>query len=155
MANLNNFNAHEIEPASFDPLPAGKYLATITESEMKATKSGAGQFLNLTFQILDGAFKGRKIWTRLNLKNPNPQAEQIARGQLSALCRAVGVMTPRDSLELHNLPLVVTVKIKKREDTGDLQNEISGYSKKDSSPPAPSTAPAPAASATPPWKRQS
>jgi hypothetical protein len=152
MANLNNFNANEVEPASFEPLPAGRYLAVITESEMKATKSGAGQFLNLTFQVLDGEFKGRKIWARLNLKNPNPQAEQIARGQLSALCRAVGVMTPRDSLELHNLPLLVTVKVKKLEDTGDLQNEVSGFSKKDATATTPA-APAPAATSTPPWKR--
>ncbi|HUT61008.1 MAG TPA: DUF669 domain-containing protein [Phycisphaerae bacterium] len=151
MANLGNFNANDVEPTSFDPLPAGKYLAVITESEMKATKSGAGQFLNLTFQVLDGEHKGRKLWARLNLKNPNPQAEQIARGQLSAICRAVGVMAPRDSVELHNLPLVVTVKLKKRDDTGDLQNEISGYSKKDAAPAAP--APAAAASSTPPWKR--
>jgi hypothetical protein len=151
MANLNGFDANQVEPASFDPLPAGKYLAIITESEMKATKSGAGQFLNLTFQVLDGEYKGRKLWARLNLKNPNPQAEQIARGQLSALCRAVGVMAPRDSVELHNLPLLVTVKIKKRDDTGDLQNEVSGYAKKDAAPAAP--APAAAASSTPPWKR--
>jgi hypothetical protein len=150
MANLGNFNANDVEPTGFDPLPAGKYLACVVESEMKATKNGAGQFLNLTFQVLDGEFKGRKVWARLNLKNPSPQAEQIARGQLSALCRAVGVMTPRDSVELHNLPLLVTVKLKKRDDTGDLQNEISGFSKKDSAP----AAPAPAASSTPPWKRQ-
>jgi hypothetical protein len=151
MANLGNFNANDVEPTSFDPLPAGKYLAVITESEMKATKSGAGQFLNLTFQVLDGEYKGRKLWARLNLKNPNPQAEQIARGQLSAICRAVGVMAPRDSVELHNLPLVVTVKLKKRDDTGDIQNEISGYLRKDVAPAAP--APAAAASSTPPWKR--
>jgi hypothetical protein len=31
MANLNGFNASEVEPTSnFEPLPAGKYLAAIT-----------------------------------------------------------------------------------------------------------------------------
>jgi len=149
MANLNGFDANQVEPTSFDPLPAGKYLACITESEMKATKKGAGQFLNLTFEIIEGEYKGRKVWARLNLKNPNPQAEQIARGQLSAVCRAVGVMTPRDSVELHNLPLVVTVKVKKREDTGDLQNEVSGYAKKGAAAGQPQQA----ATSTPPWKR--
>jgi hypothetical protein len=150
MANLNNFNANEVEPASFEPLPAGKYLAVITESEMRATKSGTGQFLYLTFQVLEGQFKGRKVWARLNLKNPNPQAEQIARGQLSAICRAVGVMQPRDSVELHNLPLVITVKVKNREDTGEPQNDVTGYAKKESSPAAPPQA----ATSTPPWRRQ-
>jgi len=149
MANLNGFDASQVEPTSFDPLPAGKYLAVITESEMRPTKKGAGQYLNLTFEVIEGEYKGRKLWARLNLKNPNPQAEQIARGQLSAICRAVGVMAPKDSLELHNLPLLVTVKLKKREDTGDLQNEISGYSRKESV-----QAPAPQATGgTPPWKR--
>jgi len=150
MANLNGFDASQVEPTSFDPLPAGKYLAVITESEMRPTKKGAGQYLNLTFEVIEGEYKGRKLWARLNLKNPNPQAEQIARGQLSAICRAVGVMAPKDSLELHNLPLVVTVKVKKREDTGDLQNEVSGYAKKESAAAAP---PQQAASSTPPWKR--
>jgi hypothetical protein len=150
MANLNGFDASQVEPTSFDPLPAGKYLACITESEMKATKKGAGQFLNLTFEIIEGEHKGRKVWARLNLKNPSPQAEQIARGQLSAICRAVGVMTPRDSVELHNLPLVVTVKVKKREDTGDLQNEVSGYAKKETTAGQPQQA----ATSTPPWRRQ-
>ena len=32
MANLNGFNATEVEPtSSFEPLPAGKYLAAITD----------------------------------------------------------------------------------------------------------------------------
>ena len=32
---------------------------------------------------------------------------KIARGELSAICRAVGVMQPRDSVELHNVPLEI------------------------------------------------
>src|SRR3990172_3284342 len=39
MANLNGFNANNVDPATdFEPIPAGKYLAVITESEMKPTK---------------------------------------------------------------------------------------------------------------------
>jgi hypothetical protein len=148
MADLRGFDANEVEPQSFDPIPAGKYLAVITESEMRATKSGGGQYLYLEFQIVEGPAKGRKVWARLNLKNPNPQAEQIARGQLSAICRAVGVLTPGDSQELHNLPLVVTVACKKREDTGDITNEVKGFSKKEAA-----AKPAQAATATPPWRR--
>ena len=40
-------------------------------------------------------------------------------------------MQPKDSLELHNLPLLITVKCKKRDDTGDVVNEIRGYAKKE------------------------
>jgi len=50
MANLNGFNAHSVEPmADFEPIPAGKYVAVITDSEMKPTKSGNGSYLELTF----------------------------------------------------------------------------------------------------------
>ena len=59
MADLNGFDANEVDPTTtFDPLPAGKYVAAVTESEMKPTKSGAGKYLQLTFQILEGEYKG-------------------------------------------------------------------------------------------------
>ncbi len=75
---------------------------------------------------------------------------KIARSELSAICHAVGVMQPRDSVELHNLPLVIVVKLKKREDTGELTNEIKGYERKASAGQAQQ---APVTDNTPPWKR--
>lgn len=151
MADLRGFDANQIEPTTtFDPIPAGKFTAVITESEMKATKSGAGHYLQLTFQIIEGEHKGRFVWARLNLDNANATAVKIARGELSAICRAIGVMAPNDSVELHNLPLVIAVRCKKRPDTGEITNEIKGYAKREQ-PVAP--APTVAANGTPPWKR--
>jgi hypothetical protein len=152
MADLRGFDANTVEPAGdFDPIPAGKYLAVITESEMKPTKAGTGNYLQLTFQVIDGPYANRLLWARLNLDNPNDTARKIAQGELSAICRAVGVLAPNDSLELHNLPLLIHVRCKKRSDTGEITNEVKGYSKKES-PAAPSNN-APAAKTTPPWKR--
>lgn len=159
MANLNGFDANQVEPTGdFDPVPAGKYLAVITASEMKPTKSGSGSFLQLQFEILEGEHKGRLLWARLNLDNPNATAVTIARAELSAICRAVGVLAPKDSVELHNLPLVIHVKCKKRDDTGDITNEVRGYSPKNAEPPAATKPSAPSANgvannSTPPWKR--
>ena len=141
MANLHGFDANQVDPASnFDPLPAGKYLAAIIESEMKPTKAGTGNYLALTFQVLDGPHKGRMLWARLNLDNPNATAVQIAQAELSAICRAVGVLVPHDSVELHNLPLVISVRCKKRTDTGEITNEIGGYAKKEAPPTPPPAA---------------
>jgi len=147
MANLGNFNANEVEPnAPFEPIPAGKYVVAMTASEKKPTKKGDGHYLELEFTVTGGEYNGRKIWDRLCIEHPNKQAVEIARGSLSAICRAVGVMQPRDSIELHNIPLVAVVKVKKRADNGELTNEISGYLPKvhtetaaepDSSEPAP------------------
>lgn len=154
MANLNGFNAHEVEPStSFDPLPAGKYIAAITGSEMKATKRGDGSYLQLEFTVLEGDCKGRKVWSRLNLNNPNKQAVEIARGELSAICRAVGVMTPRDSVDLHNIPLEITVKVKKRQDNDEFTDEISAYGPKGAAGANGQRPQSPVTDNTPPWKR--
>ena len=150
MANLGGFDAREVDPAvGFEPIPADKYLAVITASEMKQTKAGDGQYLELTFQVIEGEYKGRNLWARLNLDNPNATAVQIARAELSAICRAVAVMTPKDSHELHDLPLVVSVKLKKREDNGEMTNEIKGYEKKEAAAGQPQQA----STDTPPWRR--
>lgn len=152
MATLKGFDANNVDPATdFEAIPAGKYLAVITESEVKANKSGTGSYLQLTFQVIDGEYKNRFLWARLNLDNPNSTAVKIARGELSAICRAVGVMLPSDSVELHDLPLVISVKCKKRADTGELANEIKGYAKKESA----AGKPIQATTDTAPWRRAS
>ncbi|MFH1022108.1 MAG: DUF669 domain-containing protein [Planctomycetota bacterium] len=150
MSNLNGFNANQVDPATdFEAIPAGKYLAVVSASEMKSTKSGNGSFLELTFQIIEGEYKNRLLWARLNLDNPNPVAVKIARSELSALCRSVGVLEPKDSCELHNLPLVVSVKQKTDAD-GEVRNEIRGYSKRET---VNGSKPVQAANPTPPWRR--
>lgn len=129
MASLSGFDANEVEPAGdFEPLPAGKYIAVITDTTLKPTKAGNGEYLEIKFQVLDeGPYKGRNLWTRLNLKNPNDQAVQIARSELSSICRAVGVMQPKDSADLHDRPLGLNVKLRARPDTGELTNEVKGF----------------------------
>ena len=147
--NLDGFDARTVEPMdTFEPIPAGKYVAAITSSEMKRTKAGDGAFLELVFQVLEGEHKGRQLWDRLNLDNANDLAVKIARAQLAEICKATGILTPNDSQELHNLPLQLTVKLKKRDDNGELTNEVSAYAKK----PSPGQAPQ-ATTESPPWRR--
>ena len=158
MANLNGFNANEVEPsASFEAIPAGKYLAAITDSEMKPTKNGGGSYLQLTFTILEGEHKGRVLWARLNLNNANATAVKIAQSDLSSICRAVGVMQPHDSSELHNLPLIVNVRCKKRDDRDEWVNDVRGFEPKSAvgGNPRQVSAPAqvPQTPSTPPWRR--
>ncbi|MBN8645597.1 MAG: DUF669 domain-containing protein [Planctomycetes bacterium] len=156
MATLNNFDANQVDPSvALDPLPAGKYLAVVSESELKPTKTGGGKYLQLTFQIIDGEFKGRLVWARLNLENKSEMTVKIARGELSAICRAIGVMQPKDSVELHNVPLEINVGLKKRDDNGEFTNVIKGYAKKGGAG-APVSGRAPVGvgpGSTPPWKR--
>jgi hypothetical protein len=150
MSSLKGFDANKVEPsAPMEPIPAGKYLAMITASEMKPNKAGTGQYLELVFAILEGEYKNRTLWARLNLENPNELAMKIAQAELSAICRAVGVLTPNDSVELHNLPLVIRVKCKRRKDNDEISNEIGGYEKRE----AITGKPQQAQTNTPPWRR--
>lgn len=153
MANLNGFDASTVEPSDeLEPIPAGKYIAVVTDSEMKPTKSGSGEYLQLTFQIVEGEYANRLLWVRLNLNNPNATAVEIARRELSAICRSVGVLVPTDSVDLHNLPCCIHVRVKRRADTGELQNEIKGYSKKEAAA-GPIAATQVATTTAAPWKR--
>lgn len=154
MATLN-FNAAEVEPSTgFAPIPAGDYAAVITEDEMKETRNGKGRYLQFTFEIIEGEYSGRKLWTRLNLENENMEAVKIARADLSAICRAVNVMQLQDTVQLHNLPLVISVRLKKNKETEEMQNEIKGYENRQSYAPNAQVATPAASNATPPWARK-
>lgn len=129
MADLGGqFDATVVEPnAGLGPIPAGKYRCAMVKSEWKDTKKKDGQYLECTFEVLAGEFKGKKLWARLNLKNKSPDAVRISQGELSAICHATGILKPKDSHELHNVPLIIAVKVKKRTDNGENTNEIDGY----------------------------
>jgi len=125
-------NAAEIEPmGAYTPIPIDDYLSMIVASEKKDTKSGTGSYLNLTFEIIDGEYKGRRVFDTLNLVNSNTQTVEIAQRRLSAIQRCVGVIHLRDSNELHNIPLVISVGIKPADGQYAAKNIIRGFSRVD------------------------
>lgn len=164
MANLEGFNANDIDTTStYDALPAGTYVAVISASEMRQNRSGTGEYLKLEFTLVEnGRHDGRKVWANLNLKHPNPTTVEIARKDLASICKAVGVMAPQDSAELHDIPLLIRVATRTLPD-GTTQNDVKGYAPRTapaaapaaSAPPHPAHTPAaaPAAASVPPWQR--
>ena len=149
-----NFDASQVDPSvPYETLPPGKYLVEITDTEMKPTKTGTGEMLQIEFTVIDGEFKNRKVWDRLCLKHSNPEAVKIANANLSAICHAVGVMRPGESIELHHIPLVISVKCK-ADDGGEIHNEVKSYAKPESQLKQTTTkSAAPATNTVPPWKR--
>jgi len=136
-ADISGFNAEEVEPQdSFEPIPAGWYTCLITDSEMKATKNGQGEYLQLRLEVSEGDYENRVLFDRLNLSNPNQTAVEIAQRQLSAICRAVGVMQPKDSSDLHDVPLRVKISVRPASDGYDASNEVKAYDAAESSDPA-------------------
>ena len=94
MATIN-FNANEVEASQeFQPLPEGKYEAVISDSDVKSTCNGSGRYVQLEFEVVSGEHKGRRVWGRYNIENPSADALRIGRADFSAVCHAVGVLTP-------------------------------------------------------------
>ena len=116
MAQIPGFDPSEsTQNDDFSPIPTGSYLAVITDSEIKPTKKGDGQYLEFTYSITDGPFKGRKIWSRQNFDNPSMKSVGIANSEIIKISRAVGIDPPRfgykwDSQNTHYKPHVIRVE---------------------------------------------
>lgn len=110
-----------------DALPAGWYNVAMDQSEHKPTKDGSGAYLECRFTVLDGQFKDRKVFSRFNVRNNNPQAVEIAYKQLSALCHAVGVLQVPDSQLLHGRPLKVKLSVRPADGQYEASNEVKAY----------------------------
>ena len=152
--NWNEFDAQTVETPSRDPVPAGDYTAIVTNSEMKPNKAGTGEYLSLTFQIADGEHEGRFVWANLNLVHPNEKAVAIARAELAGLCKAVGVLNPKDSADLHGKPVLIRVVLDKDRD-GNPRNVVKGFKPAASQPAKPAApAKAEAKASTAPWKKK-
>jgi hypothetical protein len=133
MATLN-FNAEDVEPlGSFEPIPIGEYLVVISASEIKDTKEKKGKYLQFTYDVIEGDYKNRKLFDRLNIMNENETAQKIAQRALSSICRSVGVLHPNESEELHDKPFIVKVGIRPASGEYQASNVIKEYKKKDGS----------------------
>lgn len=124
-----NFNAAEVAPSQRDVLPAGKYTVSAEKAELKTTKDGTGSYLQFQFKIIEGEHRGRRLFTTFNLVNKNPKAVEIARGNLSAFCRAVGVLQPQTAADMFGIALMVKVVVKPATENFGEKNEIAAYYK--------------------------
>lgn len=161
MVNISGFKPDDYDPRGvFTPLPAGQYLAHAVKNEFKDTKDGKGKYLQFDFVVLKGDFKGRFLTDRLNLKNANPDAVEMANRTLADIMRAANKKQAQDTDELNNCPMILTVSVEPREDKpGSYSNDIDLYEAVGSSAPAaPAASPAAPAStvvdeSVPIWQR--
>lgn len=113
MANLGG--TYQADPTNvqgdYTPVPAGDYLVQIESSDIKDARKQGNRYIQLEMAIIEGPEAGRKLTDRLNLWNDNQQAVDIAQRSLNALCVAVSKMSIEDSSELHNIPMIATVKV--------------------------------------------
>jgi hypothetical protein len=149
-----NYNMSEVKPnTNVDPLPANWYIAQITDTQTRTPKSGQGSMLNVTFEIIDGEHRGRKVWNNYCHEHPSAQTQAIARQNLAAICHACGMPNCGASEQLHYIPLKIKLRLKRDKNTDELVNEIAGYAQIERTTANKAAQPAQTASNTdtPPW----
>ena len=142
---------------SFEPMPPGWYIATITSASIEKTNAGTGSYIKLRYDITGPTHQGRCVFGNLNIKNPNPKAEEIANQHLGEIMRAIGLYRVDDTDQLVGGTLSIKLSIKEASGDYDAGNEVKGFkSINGTMPPAgaprPSAPSAPAA-AKPPWAK--
>lgn len=157
-------------------IPAGMYQAIITasggdpndertgEDGLVSSRSGKGRYLPMTFEIINGEYKGRQIFKNFNLENSNEQAVKIAQSEIKELLQAVGwdfaskPCGPDDTSEIHMIPLTLQIITRVNKNTDDEQNEIKHFRPRQTpgtttAAPAGTSAAAQQAPAVAPWAR--
>ena len=120
---------------SFSPLEPGWYEAEIVKTEYKANSKQTGHYLNAQFKILaPEKAAGRVVFELMNLDNPNATAVEIAQRTLAQICEACDIETVEDSVDLHEIPMGIKLKIRPGDANYEPQNQIAKYCKLDEIP---------------------
>lgn len=136
-------NAKENNPSNC--VPEGVYTLCLVSAEEKYCKDNSkGSYLQCEFEILDGKFKGRKVFDLLGINLASEKAAEIARGKLSSICRACNKPTVDDTDELVGIPFQCVVKVEKDDSYGD-KNRLGRVVESKGKPAATRPAPTPAA----------
>lgn len=129
-----NFDSTKVEKveSKFDPIPDGKYKAMIVNSEERTTQVEGNRYLSLTWQIVDGPYKGRTIFdnfhTVRNGKTPtDAETIRIANSRLADVCGAVNVIRFKNTSELHNKIICISVRVKAPNNGYPASNKIVKY----------------------------
>lgn len=130
MAPQLSFNPNDVPESRFEPIPAGWYLMAATSSELKTNKKKNGEYLQFSFQVLEGSCRNRTIFARFTWSHSESEkAVEIGKRQFADLCNASGLNRQIDSTEeLHGIPLDVRVNVREHKDFGP-SNDVDKFAR--------------------------
>jgi len=132
MINLD----YEPQPYGFSVLPENIYTVEITDISHTKTKKG----INMTYTVMEGDYKGRKLFDNANIFHENEVSKAIGYKKLDGISYALGLkqkLTNTAYLLRKPFKIRVTKGVNKE---GDIVNRIRRYYKLDETPSAPKTA---------------
>ena len=105
-------------------IPESQQVACIVHSETPHGKT----YIKLEWEILEGPYKGRKLWDYLNLFHENVAAVNIARRDLGNIMKACGKPQATQSEELHNISIIISVTVQEpTANFSEYSNKITAY----------------------------
>lgn len=126
MAQFNYVPDYNDQYQGFEPLPAGEYKFQIVESDVVVPKSGNGEMVVLTYEVIaDPQFDGRKVKDFLCYIHPNPDTQRTACQKLNTIFFLTGVKGTKDTAQLHGKTMSLLISVK--ESNGEKQNVIKKY----------------------------
>ncbi len=126
--NLKNVNAGK---TVYPPLKAGHYLAEIIDTQAKNISQDRGKLLEVKLRVVQGTAVDRYLYDWILIGHIDQKEVEKAERKLARLARAIlgDLMEegPIDSEDLHHIPLIVEVTLKKGTNDNPDRNYIRSY----------------------------
>ena len=106
-------NTETSKENNFEPVPGGIYRAVIEESSISPNKSNTGENLKLVWLLIEGPLKDRKIFENVCIKHSKTDTQMQAirtLNNINDLCGFPAGKRAVDTTQLHNIPMLITVK---------------------------------------------
>jgi hypothetical protein len=148
MSDLTQFNNGagfdgQAAQRQFSPLPPNEYGVQITDAGVHDNKNNPGCHIKLELTVLEGECKGRKVFWRMNVKNPNQVAEDRGKEDLAKLQSVLGIVSLTSTEQLQGG--YVTAKVVVNGESTAVRGASAYEAPQQQAPPPFAPAPAPAA----------
>jgi hypothetical protein len=130
MSFLNTKTVERVK-SGFDLLPKGMYRCMVTKLEEKTSQAG-GAYISAQFDVIEGDFKGRKVFHNFTTKNANPTAVAIGKSDLAKFIEACGYEGEvRDEKHFYSIcmdqVLWLDVGTRKDKQTGEDRQQVKDF----------------------------
>ena len=106
-------------------IPKGHYVARVVDAIIKPYKSGRGQAVFLTWELMDEKYEGRKVWEQYTLSHENETAMKLGRQKFKDICDACGVSQSfKDLTLLYDKPCLISVRVEEGDGQYPPKNEV-------------------------------
>jgi hypothetical protein len=106
-------------------LRQGHYVACVVDAIIKPYKTGKGQAVFLTWELMDDECAGRKLWSKCTLSHESEKAMKFGRQQFKDICDACGITDAFTDLTLlYNKPCSIWVRIEEGDGQYPPKNEV-------------------------------